>query len=121
MVVIDLKKYIDPNSLRGKGSLPSGFNPGQVPIAGKSRDVILSTMGCEGFAIAGISVDNAFVVRDGEYIFYLFVRPEYRRYRRVATLRFGFIPTEYDVDHVNARNLAAHYGYRYVLLVIIPQ
>ncbi|MFH7813494.1 hypothetical protein ACH0C8_16440, partial [Acetobacter lovaniensis] len=55
MIKVELKKDIDPNSLRGIGSRPSGFDPGQVPIAGKNRDVILSTMGCEGFAIGGIS------------------------------------------------------------------
>jgi len=119
--MVDLKKYIDPNSLRGKGLWPSGFDPGQVPIAGKSRDIILSTMGSEGFAIGGISADNAFVVRDCNSIIYLFARPEYSNYRRVASLRFGRIPRKHDVDHVHSRNLATHFGYRYVLVALLPQ
>jgi hypothetical protein len=120
-VVVDLKKYIDPDSLRGKGLWPSGFDPGQVPIAGKSRDAILSALGCEGFEIGGVSSDNAFVVRSGNSIIYLYARPQYSNYRRVATLRFGSIPPKHDVDHVHARNLAIHYGYLYVLVALLPQ
>jgi len=119
--VVDLKKYIDPDSLRGKGLWPSGFDPGQVPIAGKSRDVILSAMECEGFAIGGVSADNAFVVLSRDSTIYLFARPEYSNYRRVASLRFGHIPRKHDVDHVHSRNLATHYGYRYVLVALLPQ
>ncbi|HKE55158.1 MAG TPA: hypothetical protein VKB46_00595 [Pyrinomonadaceae bacterium] len=119
--MVDLKKDIKPDSLRGKGLLPSGIAPGNLPIAGRSRESILAAMRCEAFAIGRISPENAFVVRHSESVYYLFLRPEYKGYRRVAALRFGGIPPEHDIDHVHARNLAAHYGYRYVLVVLLPE
>ena len=49
------------------------------------------------------------------------MRPEYPRYREVARLRFGGIPAEYDVDHVQPRGLAVMLGYRYTLLALVPR
>lgn len=118
--MVDLKKHIEPGSLRHKGLLASGLAPTELPIAGKSRESILSAMRCDGFAVGRVSPANAFVARAGEAIHYLFVRPEYGGYRRIAQARFGGIPAGYDVDHVHARNLAAQFGYQYVLVVLVP-
>ena len=118
--MFNLKKIIEPGSLRDIGSRPSGLTPHYLPIAGKSHEAILSAMGCEGFAISRISTKNAFVVRVGESTYYLFVRPMDTRYRCVADLRFGGIPPQHDVDHILARNLAVKLGYSYVLVALVP-
>ena len=119
--VINIKKTIEPGSLRDLGARPSGLAPHCLPIAGKSCQAILTAMGCEGFAISRISTRNAFVVRKSESIYYLFVRPLYTGYRRVAALRFGGIPPEHDVDHIFAKNLAGKFGYSYVLVALVPE
>ena len=118
--MISLKKHIEPGSLRDIGSRPSGLAPSDLPIAGRSREAILAAMRREGFVIGRISADNAFVVHYEESVYYLFVRPEYTRYRTVASQRFGGIPPKHDIDHVHARKLADQYGYRYVLVALLP-
>jgi hypothetical protein len=116
-----LPKQIAPDSLRGIGSLPSGLAPPAVPIAGKTREAIISAVGGRGFRIGRIWPTNAFVVRNEEDCsLYLFVRPQYSRYRWVATMRFGPIAADHDIDHVYARSFAARYGYAYVLVVLLP-
>lgn len=118
--MIDLKKHDEPGSLREIASRHWALAPCDLPIAGKSREAILSAMRREGFAVGRISADNAFAVRDGDSIYYLFVRPAYTGYRHVARLRFGSIPPDHDVDHVHARNFATRFGYCYVLVALVP-
>lgn len=119
--MFSIKKTFEPGSLRDIGSRPSGFAPHRLPVAGKSREAILSAMGCKGFTISGIAARNAFVVREGTSIYYLFVRPSYRGYKRVATLRFGDIPPQHDVDHILAKGLADNLRYGYVLVALVPE
>src|SRR6185369_11537941 len=118
--MIDLVKRIPLDSLRGAGSVFTGLGPAQLPIAARTRQALLLTPGCEAFRIEGIQVDDVVVLREGTYGYYVFVRPDYTAYRKIARLRFGDLPSGYDVDHLHARKLAGHLGYRYVLLAVIP-
>lgn len=117
--MVNLEKIIEPDSLRGIGLRPSGIAPHCLPIAGMSRGAILSTLQCESFTIRRIPAENAFVVSESHSIYYLYVRPKYPGYRRVASLRFGGIPSQHDVDHILAKNLAIKFGYNFVLLGLV--
>jgi len=117
--VVNLKKHIEPGSLRDIGSRPAGLAPCYLPIAGRSREAILSAMHCKGFTIGKFLADNAFVVRENESIYYLFVRPNYGGYRCVAKRRFGSLSSSHDVDHMLAKNLAIRFGYSYVLVALV--
>jgi hypothetical protein len=108
-------------SLRSHGEMPSGIPPHKLPIAGKKHQPILSAMKCKGFKIKGISVKNAFVAHGGNWIYYLFVRPKYTLYRKLAKLRYGNVDLNQDVDHILARNLAQNLGFNYILLCLVSK
>src|SRR5215204_3542170 len=90
----NLMKINEPGSLRYIGELPSGLPPHRLPIAGKSYEAILSAMNYpgaptetnyHGYEIQGVDTRNAFVAHGGDWVYYLFVRPKYTSYRRLAT------------------------------------
>ena len=121
LAMMNLVKTIAPGSLRASGLAFRGLGPNQLPIAARSQALLLAATDCEALRVDRVNPDDVLVLRKGTDGYYLFVRPEYRRYRDIARLRFGSIPAEYDVDHVLARGLAATLGYRYVLLALVPR
>jgi hypothetical protein len=117
-MAVSLKKEIEPGSDRWNGLQFTGFTPSQLPIAGTSRQAIVDAMDRKAMAIGRINPDNAFVVREQEQA-YLYVRPEYTGYRRLAFRRFGHFPADRDVDHVFARHLAGQTACRFVLVALV--
>lgn len=115
---IDLTKQIHPDSLRGIGLRPSGLQPHKVVVGGLSISAIRAATNGVAYRIGKIDPKNAFTV-DVDGCHFLYVRPSYTGYRKLARLRFREIPPMRDVDHVLARTLATRMNINYVLVALV--
>ncbi|MGF6770626.1 hypothetical protein P3T18_003105 [Paraburkholderia sp. GAS199] len=116
--MLSLKKEIVPGTWRYIGQRLQGLGQDAVPIAGQSLEHIYNYIGGTCFRIGRVSVENAFAIEQG-LLRLVYVRPEYRGYRRTAESVFGASPWKIDYDHSLGRNLAKQLGYGYVLLIRI--
>ncbi|MFB9124399.1 hypothetical protein ACFFYR_14885 [Paraburkholderia dipogonis] len=115
-----MKKEILPGTWRYIGQRLAGLDQDTVPIAGASLDEIYNYIGGTCYQIGRVCIDNAFVVERG-ILRLMYVRPDYRGYRRAAETVFATCPWKIDYDHALSRNLARQLGYKYVLLIrIVP-
>lgn len=118
---ISLKKEILPGTWRFLGLRCPDINPSEVPIAGNIPHDIAKKIGGECYRIGRFKVENAFlVVKDNAR--FLYVRPKYSGYRKVATRAFSAVPWDVDFDHALAKRIAvkANPSYNYVLLLRVP-
>ena len=118
--MIDLKKVIEPGSLRWLGQTYKGLPPHKTVIAGKEISNIALAIGLPCYRFKRFNVKNIFVIHDSKKIAYVFVNPKYKYYRKAFKEVIGNIPHKFDVDHVLSKSLANHLGYNYVLLGIVP-
>lgn len=118
-MAIRLRKVIHSGSLRDIGLRRCGVEPHELPIGCRSIEDILEQCSGSAFTLGKIRSSNAFVWVKKNCP-YLYVRPDYAAYRRLARLRFPLIPDEHDVDHVLARAIAKKLEMRYVLVSIVP-
>ena len=115
---IELTKEIHPDSLRGIGLRPSGLQPHQIVVGGVSISAIRAATNGIAYRIGRIDPRNAFTV-DVNGCHFLYVRPSYTGYRKLARRRFREIPPIRDVDHVLARTLAVKMNINYVLVALV--
>lgn len=121
LVIISLEKVILPGTWRYLGQRCPFIDPGSVPIAGRSPDEIVEELDGELYRIGRIQVRNAFLVVKGRARF-LYVRPNYSKYRKVALRVFSKVEWQVDFDHALSRRIAnsASPPYKYVLLLRVP-
>lgn len=117
---IDLTKNIHPDSLRGIGLRPSGLRPHEIVVGGLSISAIRAATNGVAYKIGRIDVRNAFIL-DVCGCHFLYVRPSYSRYRKLARSRFSIISPMRDVDHVLARTLAGKMNMNYVLIALVQK
>lgn len=118
--MFNLTKHIELDSLRGIGLRASGLPPHHLVVAGLSIQSIKAATGGIAFKIKRINLKNAFCLCVDNCHF-LYVRPSYSGYRRLAKLRFREIQNMRDVDHVLARTLAAQMSINYVLVALVSK
>ncbi len=94
----DLNKPIEPGSWRWIGQRMAGMTSTDVPIGGCSIRAIARHLGGTAHRIGKISPANAFVSERGP-LRLLYVRPDYRGYRRAAGRVFTGTPWKVDCDH----------------------
>lgn len=118
-MMLDLKKVIEPGTWRWIGQRVQGLDFNAIPVAGRSIDAIAGALGGTAFQVRRLRVENAFVVQAG-VLSLLYVRPDYRAYRRAASLVFSPCAWPVDYDHALGRSIASRLGYAYVLLLRMP-
>ncbi|TGU71418.1 hypothetical protein E4633_13900 [Geomonas terrae] len=116
--VVDLTKHIHPDSLRGIGQRASGLQPHEIIVGGLSISSIQTATKGVAYKIGKYQIKDVFTL-DIAGCYFLYVRPLYPYYRKVAKLRFGGIPPMRDVDHVLARTLAGKMNINYVLVALV--
>ena len=116
-----LEKNILPGSWRYLGQRCPNINPSEVSIAGNLPENIAAKLGGDIYKIGRVEFKNAFLVVMNNARF-LYVRPSYSGYRKLATRVFSEISWKVDFDHALARRIAtsAKPSYQYVLLLRIP-
>lgn len=117
---MNLEKRIEKGTLKWIGNNFPSVCPLKMVIAGKSIKDISNALNCSSYQIGRVNVQNAFIAFNGNSVFYLFVNPRYKSYRKLFERVIGIIPLGYQVDHVLSKNLATHFNYKYVALCIIP-
>ena len=118
--MLDLTKKIEKGTYRWLGENYDSLFPNKTVIAGNSIIAILSALNYSGFKFGRYDTKNVVIAHNDKDIFYLFVNPHYKLYRKVFKKLIGDIPTGFHVDHILSKNLAKHFGYNYVLLCLIP-
>ncbi|BCD84035.1 hypothetical protein PSm6_04420 [Pseudomonas solani] len=119
--MLNLDKIIGRGTWRYVGQRVQGLQIQAIPIAGKSIELIAKKLGGTAYQIGRIHTENAFVVQKG-VLSLLYVRPDYRGYRRTAGLVFAPCSWKVDYDHALSRNLAGQLGYAYVLMLrVVPR
>ncbi len=119
--MLNLEKIIGRGTWRYVGQRVQGLQIQAIPIAGKSIEHIAKALDGTAYQIGRIHTRNAFVVRKG-VLSLLYVRPDYRGYRRTAGLVFALCSWKVDYDHALSRNLAGQLGYAYVLMLrVVPR
>jgi len=115
---ISLIKHILPGTFRYLGQRCPDISPSAIPIAGYNYKDISEKIGGEAYRIGRIRVENAFVVIKGNARF-LYVRPKYSTYRKVAERVFSKVNWDIDYDHSLSKRIAlnAFPSYKYVLLL----
>ena len=83
--MLNLDKIIGRGTWRYVGQRVQGLQIQAIPIAGKSIELIAKELGGAAYQIGRIHTKNAFVVKKG-VLSLLYVRPDYRGYRRTAGL-----------------------------------
>jgi hypothetical protein len=118
MQKISLTKVILPGTWRYLGQRCPSIIPSSVPIAGREPAVIAQALDGELYQIGRYQIRNAFLVVKGNARF-LYVRPGYSGYRRVACEVFSKVSWKVDYDHALSRRIAnaARPAYEYVLLL----
>lgn len=121
MKKISLKKNILPGTFRYLGQRCPNISPSAVPIAGYRYEEITKKINGKAYRIGRIKVENAFIVIKGNARF-LYVRPKYSTYRKVAERVFSKVNWDVDYDHALSKRIAmkAFPSYKYVLLLRIP-
>ena len=114
--VLDLNKINERGTWRFVGQRVQSLQPQSIPIAGKSMELIAHALGGSIYQVRRVHTRNAFVVKAG-ILSLLYVRPDYRGYRRTARLVFAPCSWKVDYDHSLSRNLACRLGYAYALLL----
>lgn|GEM_PF-2118915 len=118
---LNLVKILPPGELRWIASEFDSLSPQATVIAGNTiRDISTATT-FKCFKIGNINPANAFVAYDQHKIFYVFVDVNYRNYKYPIVKLLGTVPSGYHIDHILARNLAKHFGYKYVALCMVPE
>jgi len=118
---ISLKKSILPGTWRYLGQRYPNIVPRVVPIAGREPKVIAQALNGELYQIGRYQTRNAFlVIKEGAR--FLYVRPSYSGYRKVASKVFSEVDWKVDYDHALSRRIAkaAKPAYEYVLLLRVP-
>lgn len=118
--MLNLEKVLEKDSLRWMGENYDSLFPNRTVIAGKDISSISNAINLPCYKFSGFNIQNIFVAHDSQKIFYVFVNPRYKNYRKAFHNLIGQIPDNFHVDHVLSRNLAMHFGYNYVLLCMIP-
>ncbi|UXY51421.1 hypothetical protein [Pseudomonas tohonis] len=117
----NLNKNTGRGTWRSIGKRMQGLQVQSIPIAGKSIELITTKLGGTAYQIGRIRTENALVVKKG-LLSLLYVRPDYRGYRRTAGLVFAPCSWKVDYDHALSRNLACQLGYDYVLMLrVVPR
>lgn len=119
-VVFNLKKrVILPGTWRYLGQRCPNIHPASVPIAGKSIASITAELKSECYRVGRVQVSNAFLLVKDRARF-LYVRPDFTGYRRVAKKVFPKVNWAADFDHSLSKRIALVAGYKYVLLLRVP-
>ncbi|WP_337056208.1 hypothetical protein [Pseudomonas sp. USHLN015] len=119
--MLNLNKNTGRGTWRSIGQRMQGLQVQSIPIAGKSIELITTKLDGTAYQIGRIHTENAFVVKKG-VLSLLYVRPDYRGYRRTAGLVFAPCSWKVDYDHALSRNLASQLGYTYVLMLrVVPR
>lgn len=120
---VNLNKEILPGTWRYLGERCPNICPSIIPIAGNCYASIAKSIEGEVYKIGRFKLDNAFLVVRGRARF-LYVRPNYSAYRKVAERVFSVVPWKVDYDHSLAkiifRTSKNKYKYKYVLLLRVP-
>lgn len=119
--MFNLNKVNKEGSLRWLAENYDSLPPSKTVIAGITANDIVSAIEFSYYKIKGIKLQNAFVAYNNDKIFYVYVNPSYKNYRRLFLSIVSTIPKGFHVDHILSRNLARHAGYNYVLLCMIPK
>ncbi|CAM4391935.1 hypothetical protein [Flavobacterium terrigena] len=117
---LEPEKLIAEDSLRGIGKIYSSRTPQQTVIGGNNIFEISNAMHFKSYKIGRVNIKNAFVLYDEKDIFYIYVNPNYKDYRKLFLRFIDKIPEDYHIDHILAKNLAGHYIYNYVLVCMLP-
>ena len=115
---VSLEKVLEVGSLRWLGEDYDSLCPQKTVIAGKSIRSICMAMGYRCNQYGNHRTKNLFIASGGNEMFYMYVNPRYRNYRKVFEEIFN-IPIGFHVDHVFGRRIAEYYKYKYVVLCMI--
>jgi len=118
--MIDLKKINVKYSLRWYGERYNTLSPIELPIAGKSISDLQKATSLKLENIHGVKNNNAFILSKNRNEKYLYVKRNYKNYRKIAEKVFGILNTLTDVDHVLGKTIAKKYSYEYILIALLP-
>ncbi len=116
MSIINLTKEIQPGTFRWIGQRVQNLSTLDIPIGAKSIDSVASFTKGEVFRIGQISMRNAFVI-ERDPLRLLYVRRNYRSYRRAAQYVYKDYGWKVDYDHALGSKIAGDLGYEFVLLI----
>lgn len=119
--MLNLNKVIEVGSLRYIGHHYNALLPSETVIAGKTIQSISKTIRLPCYRYGRYQIKNVFIAHDSKKIAYVFVNPSYRNYRKVFLEVVNNIPNEFHVDHILSKSIAKLFGYKYVLLCMIPK
>lgn len=118
--MINLKKIIHEGTWRYIGQRVQGIALSDIPVGGVSIERIHSHTGGDCLQVGSVNRRNAFVIERDPFRL-LYVRPDYKSYRKAAEKVFAKCNWDIDYDHALGKNIAKELGYSYVLLLrIVP-
>lgn len=114
--MISLAKTILPGSFRYLGQQVDNAALLDIPIGGATMAQICSHVGGTLHAVGRTSLADAFVIERPPFRL-LYVRPDFKGYRRVAEKLFRKYNWAVDYDHTLGKKMAVALGCRYVLMI----
>lgn len=114
--MLSILKAIGPGTWRHLGLRVQGTTLLDIPIAGATLDKIHTHAGGSLFSVGRVKVQNAFVIERPPFRL-LYVRPDYKGYRRVAGKVFANCQWAVDYDHTLGKKMASALGCAYVLMI----
>lgn len=123
--MVSLAKNILPGTWRYLGQLAQPNLVENIPIAGRTRTYIywwLKGLGKgtgTSYRIGRVNPRNAFVIKQAG-LWLVYVRPDYKDYRKIAKKIWPHCAWPIDYDHALGKQLANKLNMGYVLLLRIP-